>query len=150
MTAQLERLNRDVIELETYINKLKKRGRLDIIPKMMKKKVFLMNHIAEKHQQMQQEVTDRPVVVNYRPINTHGNEMPTYTMKNNDTGEVSTMLLSLEERDDLLSKGTHTQALTTPQFVPQAKSTLRTAGHGWNDILTDVKKASGKDNTIKT
>ena len=41
MTAQLERLNRDVIELDTYINKLKKRGRIDIIPKMMKKKLFL-------------------------------------------------------------------------------------------------------------
>jgi hypothetical protein len=53
MTAQLERLNRDVIELDTYINKLKKRGRIDIIPKMMKKKLFLMNHIAEKQQQMQ-------------------------------------------------------------------------------------------------
>jgi len=55
MTAQFERLNQDVNELETYIQKLKKRKRVNesLISKLKKKKEFLINHITEKQLQMQ-------------------------------------------------------------------------------------------------
>jgi len=50
MTTQFERLRQDVLELETYIEKLKKRKNVDVtlITKLMNKKKFLENHITEK------------------------------------------------------------------------------------------------------
>ena len=58
MTAQFERLEQDVVELETYIQKLKRRKRVDegLITKLNKKKEFLINHITEKQLTMQQEI----------------------------------------------------------------------------------------------
>lgn len=55
MTAQFERLEQDVVELETYIQKLRKRKRVDegLITKLNKKKEFLINHITEKQLTMQ-------------------------------------------------------------------------------------------------
>ncbi|MDC0308750.1 hypothetical protein OAL25_00650 [bacterium] len=55
MTAQFERLNQDVVELETYIQKLKERKRVDkgLIGKLVEKKRFLINHITEKQLLMQ-------------------------------------------------------------------------------------------------
>lgn len=40
----------------------------------------------------------------------------------------------------------------TPSAVSYAgsKSILARAGSGWNDVLTSVKKASGRNNTIQT
>jgi uncharacterized protein YdcH (DUF465 family) len=50
MTAQFERLEQDVNELENYIQKLRKRKRVDgsLITKLKQKKEFLINHITEK------------------------------------------------------------------------------------------------------
>lgn len=49
MTTQFSRLEKDVLELETYIKKLQKR-KVDsgLISKLNRKKEFLINHIAEK------------------------------------------------------------------------------------------------------
>jgi hypothetical protein len=50
MPAQFERLERDVLELETYIEKLKNRKRVDegLINKLTRKIEFLRCHIADK------------------------------------------------------------------------------------------------------
>jgi len=55
MTAQFERLEQDVNKLENYIQKLKKRKRVDdsLITKLNRKKEFLINHITEKKILMQ-------------------------------------------------------------------------------------------------
>ena len=55
MTAQFERLNQDVIELDNYIDKLKKRKNVDeaLITKLKKKKEFLVTHITEKQFELQ-------------------------------------------------------------------------------------------------
>lgn len=74
--------------------------------------------------------------------------MPTYNFKNNATGEVRQMILSLSEREQLISEGEWTQMLSTPKFVTQTTGTLRQAGSGWKDVLGKVKKGAGKDNTI--
>ena len=76
--------------------------------------------------------------------------MPTYTMKNNVTGEEKEMFLSLSEREAFLNKNKDwTQKLNTPGFVSDTKSTFKRAGDGWKDVLQKVKSGSGKDNTIK-
>lgn len=78
--------------------------------------------------------------------------MPLYDMKNTETGEVKEMFLSLSKREDFLKDN--------PQWVqlPSAMTVvydgyvdnLTRAGSGWNDLIKEVKKGSGKDNTIKT
>jgi hypothetical protein len=43
------------------------------------------------------------------------------------------------------------QSLTeAPKLVSDSKTAMRRAGTGWNDVLKGIKKASGRDNTIKT
>ena len=43
--------------------------------------------------------------------------MPTYNMKNVETGEIVDMILSFSERDELLEAGKYTQELSIPGFV---------------------------------
>lgn len=75
--------------------------------------------------------------------------MPTYTMKNKSSGEVTEMILSLSERQELLDTGEWDQQLSTPNFVSDTQSTLRRAGKDWTDHLSRIKKGSGRDNSIK-
>lgn len=74
--------------------------------------------------------------------------MPTYNMKNNDTGEIVTMILSLSEREALLATGEWTQELSIPNFVSSTGGTLSKTSGDWKDLLKKVKKGSGKNNTI--
>lgn len=53
MTAQFDRLKQDVIELDNYIDKLKKRGRNDLVGKLRQKREYLVKYIAEKQQALQ-------------------------------------------------------------------------------------------------
>ena len=48
MTAQLDRLRQDVIELEEYIKKLEKRGKKELMSKIKKKRYFLLQTLTEK------------------------------------------------------------------------------------------------------
>jgi hypothetical protein len=53
LTTQFDRLKQDVIELDNYIAKLKKKGQKDLVSKISRKREYLANHIAEKQQLMQ-------------------------------------------------------------------------------------------------
>ena len=75
--------------------------------------------------------------------------MPTYTMKNKQTGEIQDMRLSFAERDEILAAGEWEQTLNTPNFVSTVRSPLRQAGSGWQDHLKRVKKGAGRNSTIK-
>ena len=74
--------------------------------------------------------------------------MPTYTMINNKTGEETDMILSFKEREELLEAGEYTQKLSTGKLVTSVKGTLSMTSDGWKDTLREIKKGSGKDNTI--
>ena len=77
--------------------------------------------------------------------------MPTYTMKNKESGEEKEMILSLSERESFLQDNPDwEQMLSTPGFVSSSVSTLRRAGSEWNDVLKKIKSNSGKKNTINT
>lgn len=75
--------------------------------------------------------------------------MPTYTMKHKQTGEIKEMILSLSEREALLDRGEWEQMLATPKMVTGVVGTLKQAGDGWKDLLGEIKKGSGRGNTIK-
>lgn len=74
--------------------------------------------------------------------------MPTYTMIHNETGEEKDMILSLSEREQLLSEGEWKQKLTTAKFVSQHGSTLSKTDNGWKEVLSKVKSGSARGNTI--
>ena len=74
--------------------------------------------------------------------------MPTYTMINNKTGEETDMILSFAEREELLAEGQYTQKLSTGKLVTSVKGTLSMTSDGWKDHLKQIKKTSGRDNTI--
>jgi hypothetical protein len=44
--VQLERLRNDIIELDSFIEKLKSRGSVDRVNKLLKKKLFLEERLA--------------------------------------------------------------------------------------------------------
>ena len=44
----------------------------------------------------------------------------------------------------------HQTLTSAPGLVSDSMSTMRRAGSEWNDVLKGIKKASGKNNTIKT
>lgn len=72
-------------------------------------------------------------------------------MINVETGEEEDMILSLSEREALLSEGKYKQKLTTAKFVSGVGDTARKmAGSGWNDVLNKVKNGSTKNNTINS
>lgn len=77
-----------------------------------------------------------------------GNTMPTYTMINKETGEERDMILSFTERDELIAGGEYTQKLVAPKIVSGVGGTARLTSDGWKDTLREIKKGSGKDNTI--
>jgi|TARA_B110000908_G_scaffold100026_1_gene118063 hypothetical protein len=74
--------------------------------------------------------------------------MPTYTMINKETGQEQDMILSLSERDILIADGNHTQKLSVPKIVSGVGGTARLTSDGWKDTLREIKKGSGRDNTI--
>lgn len=74
--------------------------------------------------------------------------MPTYTMINKETGEEQDMILTFAERDQLLAEGQYTQKLNTPKIVTHVGGTLKQTSDGYKDLLKNIKKGSGKGNTI--
>lgn len=75
--------------------------------------------------------------------------MPTYNMRNVETGEVSTVTITLAEREQMLASGEWVQELAAPSFVTMPGGTLSRTSSDWRDLLKKIKKGSGKSNTIK-
>lgn len=75
--------------------------------------------------------------------------MPTYSMKHKETGEVKDMLLSFSEREELLEAGEYEQVhLAAPKTVTHVGSMIGKTSSDWQSLLKDIKKGSGKGNTI--
>jgi len=79
--------------------------------------------------------------------------MPQYDFKNKETGEVKELSLRISEYDQWIIDNPewvrYFPASSAPKIVSGVKSTMRLAGSGWNEHLTNIKKGSGKNNTIK-
>lgn len=75
--------------------------------------------------------------------------MPTYNMRNVETGEVVSMNITLAEREEVLASGEWVQELATPGFVSMPGGTLSRTSGDWKDLLKNMKKQAGRGNTIK-
>ena len=69
-------------------------------------------------------------------------------MINKETSEERDMVLSFSERDKLIANGEYIQKLVAPKIVSGIGGTARLTSDGWKDKLREIKKGSGKDNTI--
>lgn len=76
--------------------------------------------------------------------------MPTYTMKNLETGEIQDMILSLREREEMLASGQYQQELSTPNFVTMTGGTLSKTSGDWRDLMKKINKEAGRGNTVKS
>lgn len=74
--------------------------------------------------------------------------MPTYTMKNLETEEVNDVILSFSERDEMLASGKYEQMLASPKLVSSVQSTLSRTSGDWKNLMTKIKKGSGRGNTV--
>jgi hypothetical protein len=79
--------------------------------------------------------------------------MPQYDFRNKETGEVTEVLLRISEYDQYLSDNPEWERYfavgSGPKIVAGVKSPMRMAGKGWETHLTNIKKGSGRDNSIK-
>lgn len=77
--------------------------------------------------------------------------MPTYTMKNIESGEEREMVLSLAEREDILATGEWKQLLSTAKFITaRGDIARRQAGTEWNNLLQKTHKNAGRHSKIQT
>ena len=74
--------------------------------------------------------------------------MPTYTMKNLETEEVNDVILSFSERDEMLASGKYEQMLASPKLVSSVQSTLSRTSGDWKNLMTKIKKGTGRGNTV--
>lgn len=80
--------------------------------------------------------------------------MPNYDFKHNESGETQSVFLRISQYDDWRKDNPDWERYypqgSVPAIVSGTKSALTMAGAGWQEHLGNIKKTSGKDNTIKT
>jgi len=74
--------------------------------------------------------------------------MPVYTLKNIKTNKEWDITCSYKDLQHELKKKDVEQVLKFPGMVGSTKSNLTRAGSDWQDVLKNMKKKSGRGNTI--
>ncbi len=76
--------------------------------------------------------------------------MPTYTLKDNKTGNTWEVFCSYDELQVILDEMPNVgQVLSAPKIVGGTGSLLSKTDNGWKDNLQRIKDGSGQGNTIK-
>ena len=79
--------------------------------------------------------------------------MPTYTLINKETNEEeSHFFSSWKSKDEFLDENkNYSQKMTAPKIVSEHGDTIvRQTSSDWKDHLKNIKKTSGRNNTINT
>lgn len=76
--------------------------------------------------------------------------MPTYTIRNKETGETRDVIRSWTELQEILADGTHEQIIKAPAIIGEFGDVTSKVTGNFNDRLKDIKAGSGRDNTIST
>ena len=78
-------------------------------------------------------------------------KMPTYTVRRENGEEEWDVMCSHKELVEMLNEYKLVQVYKPLNLIHgQEGSTRKAAGHEWNDMLKQIKKGSGRGNTIKT
>ena len=77
--------------------------------------------------------------------------MPTYDLKNTETGEVDEYIISISKKEEMVSSGEYEQVhLGTADLVTHTDGILSKTSGDWRNFLTRMKKGSGRGDTINT
>jgi len=77
--------------------------------------------------------------------------MPTYDLKNTETGETKEFIVSISKKEEMVASGEWQQVhLSPPRDVTHVGSMISRTGSDWSDHLKNIKKSTGKrvKNTI--
>lgn len=70
--------------------------------------------------------------------------MPTYDLKNTETGEVKEFLISISKKEEMVESGEWEQVhLGVPDLVSHTGSVLGKTSGDWKNKLDQIKKQSG-------
>ena len=75
--------------------------------------------------------------------------MPTYDLRNTETGEEKEVFCTYTKLQDYLSDGWIQIHKKSIELVRENGDVLSKSSDGWNDLLKSIKKGSGRDNTIR-
>lgn len=74
--------------------------------------------------------------------------MPTYNLKNNETGEIWTEFMKISELEELLANNPHiTQEVSDPPAIIDSWHVQRVPG-SFNDVLKKIKKQNIGSNIV--
>lgn len=73
--------------------------------------------------------------------------MPTYTLEKD--GEYNEVFCSYDEMKAMCEEYGYRNIIQAPSMVSDSKSVMTRAGSEWQDHLKNIKKQSGRGNTIK-
>jgi hypothetical protein len=76
--------------------------------------------------------------------------MPVYTLHKKSTDEYFDVNVKFDDLAQLLEDDDIVRVLVAPKFASNTVTNLRRAGNEWQDLLGNIKKGSGRKNTIKT
>lgn len=76
--------------------------------------------------------------------------MPVYTLHRKSTDEYFDVNVKFDDLAQLLEDDDIVRVLVPPKFASNTVTNLRRAGGEWQDLLGNIKKGSGRKNTIKT
>jgi len=77
--------------------------------------------------------------------------MPTYVFRNIETEEIEEHYMKISELDQFKDENPQLKIqLQGMNMISDHKSTLTRAGGEWQDFMKQMKKGSGRGNTIKT
>lgn len=77
--------------------------------------------------------------------------MPTFDMKNKETGEVKEFFISNSKKEEMINSGEWEQVhLGVADLVTHTGSVLGKTSGDWKNKLEQIKKGSGRGNTIHT
>lgn len=78
--------------------------------------------------------------------------MPSYTFKNVETDEVSTVMMSISEREEFLKTNPHMQQVihSAPALGDSIRLGVRKPDEAFRDRLREIKKAHSKGFTRST
>lgn len=70
--------------------------------------------------------------------------MPTYDLRNKESGEVKEMFISISKKEELIESGEWEQVhLSVPELVTHTGSVLSQTSGDWKNKLDQIKKQSG-------
>lgn len=76
--------------------------------------------------------------------------MPVYTLHKKSTDEYFDVNVKFDDLAQILENDDIERVLVPVNFASNTVSNLRRAGGEWQDLIGNIKKGSGRGNTIKT